>query len=555
LPAAVEARLKPAFGLELESQRQGLGAAARIGILLAVFFLEKTLLNEFVDFDRAQAAHGFGAFVRVAQHWVFRFLVAAAAALALFVYVQGGETLRRVDAAVRSSSVRFGWAFAHGACVACLVPLSYFLYRHEAAPAPFQVIVSLWIVFAAAAVLSAAAAMAPRSVWRQAAASLGVLWVYALLAGLVSACAIDLSQRLWEPTATLTFKLVRALLLPVLPQLAADPVARTLSTPRFAVEVSSLCSGLEGVGLILAFSAAWLVYFRREYIFPRALLLIPAGLAAIFALNVVRIAVLVLIGNAGYPDVAIYGFHSQAGWIAFIAVACGLVLVSRRSAWLYRAPVGSEVLVAEENPTAAYLMPLLAILTAGIIAHAISGSFEYFYPLRVIAGLTVLGFFWKTLGAVEWRFSWRGPAVGAAVFVAWILAARYLQQPSAMPERLAAMSPLLRVGWILTRTLGSVAIVPIAEELAYRGYLMRRLSAPAFEAVPYASVKWTALLASSLAFGLAHGDMWFAGTVAGAAYGLLVVRTGHLSEAIAAHVTSNALVAAAVLVAGDWQLW
>jgi membrane protease YdiL (CAAX protease family) len=49
--------------------------------------------------------------------------------------------------------------------------------------------------------------------------------------------------------------------------------------------------------------------------------------------------------------------------------------------------------------------------------------------------------------------------------------------------------------------------------------------------------------------------MWFAGTVAGAAYGLLAVRTGNLSEAIAAHLTSNALVAAAVLVAGDWQLW
>ena len=84
---------------------------------------------------------------------------------------------------------------------------------------------------------------------------------------------------------------------------------------------------------------------------------------------------------------------------------------------------------------------------------------------------------------------------------------------------------------------------------------MRRLSNPTFEAVPYSSVKWAALLASSLAFGLAHGNMWLAGTLAGAAYGILVVRTGRLSEAIAAHVTSNALVAAAVLFAGDWQLW
>ncbi len=33
-----------------------------------------------------------------------------------------------------------------------------------------------------------------------------------------------------------------------------------------------------------------------------------------FALNALRIAILMLIGNAGFPDVAAYGFHSQAGW-------------------------------------------------------------------------------------------------------------------------------------------------------------------------------------------------------------------------------------------------
>ncbi len=88
---------------------------------------------------------------------------------------------------------------------------------------------------------------------------------------------------------------------------------------------------------MLAFSSAWLLYFRHEYIFPRALLLIPASIAAIFALNVLRIAALMLIGDAGFPDVAVYGFHSQAGWIAFNAVACALVLFSRRSAWLNRA--------------------------------------------------------------------------------------------------------------------------------------------------------------------------------------------------------------------------
>ncbi len=156
-------------------------------------------------------------------------------------------------------------------------------------------------------------------------------------------------------------------------------------------QVSDICSGLEGVGLILTFSAAWLIYFRREYIFPRALLLIPLGVAAIFLLNVLRIAALMLIGNAGFTDAAIYGFHSQAGWIAFIAVACGMVLLSRRSAWLNRAALPADRSAAMHNPTAAYLMPLLAILAAGAVSRAFSGSFEYFYPLRLIAALTHAG--------------------------------------------------------------------------------------------------------------------------------------------------------------------
>ena len=244
--------------------------------MLAVFFLEKTLLNNFVDFDRAQAAQGLGGFVRAAQHWGFRFLVASMAALALFVYVRGGERLVSADAGFRSSRLRSGWMLAHAAFAACLMPLSFYLYRPEVTPAPFAAIVSLWICAATAAVFSAAAAMAPRQVWQQAISSLGNLWGYAAIAGALSACAISLSQRLWGPTATLTFNLVRRLLLPILPTLIADPIAHTLSTPRFAVEVSELCSGLEGVGLIIAFTAAWLVYFRREYIFPQALTLIPA---------------------------------------------------------------------------------------------------------------------------------------------------------------------------------------------------------------------------------------------------------------------------------------
>jgi exosortase E/protease (VPEID-CTERM system) len=278
--------------------------------------------------------------------------------------------------------------------------------------------------------------------------------------------------------------------------------------------------------------------------------------AAIFALNVVRLSVLILIGNAGFHDVAVYGFHSQAGWIAFICVACGLVLLSRRSTWLNRAAVHAQPAVVTHNPTAAFLMPLLAILAAGTVAHALSSDFEFLYVLRVIAGTWMLLRYRRTLAAaMNWSWSWRGIAVGAAVFVIWIIAAHFVAPPTDMPAKLAALPPAWRWAWVALRIVGSVLIVPIAEELAYRGFLMRRLVAAEFEAVPLRAVGSVALGISSVVFGAVHGSMWAAGVAAGLAYGMLAIRRDRLGEAVAAHLVSNALVAAAVLLGGQWQLW
>jgi exosortase E/protease (VPEID-CTERM system) len=308
------------------------------------------------------------------------------------------------------------------------------------------------------------------------------------------------------------------------------------------------------MSLMLAFTVAWLLYFRREYLFPRALLLIPAGLAAMFALNVLRIAVLMLIGYAGFPDVASYGFHSQAGWIAFNSVACGLAFLSRRSSW-FNLTASKSAAAAADNPTAVYLMPLLAILAAGALSQAFSSGLEFWYPLRLLAAVCVLATYRSKLRTLDWRWSWRGPAVGLLVFLIWIFATHFLLARSVMPEKLASLPVALRGSWIVSRILGSVLIVPIAEELAYRGYLMRRLIKADFESVPYRSVRWPALTAAAVVFGLAHGVLWPAGVVAGLAYGWILIRRGSLGEAIAAHTTSNALIAATVLAANQWQLW
>jgi len=508
-----------------------------------------------VDFDRAQEAQGLGAFVREAQHWGFRFLVALAAAIALFTYVRGWQNVRGVAASVRASAVRVPWLLAHLALVAVLAPLSYALYRYTATDLSFAGIVILWCAVGMTAGLAALASMAPLPLWLDAARALGSIRWYAVIAALLGTSAMQMAQRLWGPTAALTFDLTRRLLAPVVPTLTADPVSLVLSTGRFAVQIADVCSGLEGVGLVLAFAGAWLFFFRDEYIFPRALLLIPAGVAAIFGLNVLRIAALILIGDAGFPEVAVYGFHSQAGWIAFIAVACGLVLLSRRSTWLNRTAVRSAAAPPMHNPTAVYLMPLLAVLAAGAVSRAFSSDFEFLYPLTVIAGLLMFARYRRPLARIDWGWSWRGPTVGILVFLVWIVAAFILVPEHVMPAKLAATPTALRGFWILSRITGSILIVPIAEELAYRGFLMRRLIKADFESVPFTSVRWPALVLTAIVFGAAHGALWIPGIIAGLAFGLVLIRRGRFGEAVAAHAVANALVSVSVLGWNQWQLW
>jgi exosortase E/protease (VPEID-CTERM system) len=311
------------------------------------------------------------------------------------------------------------------------------------------------------------------------------------------------------------------------------------------------------MGLILAFCGAWLVFFRAEYRFPRALILLPAGVLLIFVLNVIRIAALVLIGNAGYPAIAVFGFHSQAGWISFNVAACGLVFVSRRSRWLNTAAIERPIAAtaaAPANPTAAYLVPFLAVLAAGMISRAGSGRFETWYALRLLAGGAALVACWPRLRGLDWRFSWRAAALGLLVFGSWLVASRLMAPAPAMPAALAAMSVASRALWLAGYVATAIIVLPLAEELAYRGYLLRRLVAADFESVSFAAVGWIPLLVTALASGLLGGALWLPGIAAGIVLGSLVIRTRRLGEAVAAHAIANALLCAAALFWHQWQL-
>jgi exosortase E/protease (VPEID-CTERM system) len=530
--------------------RRGLGLGARAALAGGVLLLEKSFLNFFVDFTSAQNAQGLGALVRASQHWGFRFLVSFAIAAGLFAYLRGGPRLQEVDAAARRQPLaRPRWVLAHLICVVPLVPLSLSLYG-AAAGLPFSAVVALWLLLAALAAAALFAAFAPWSLWLQAIRALGDLWWYAGLAAAGAALAMGWSQSLWRVTARVTFEAVYRLLSWLVPALQVDPATLSIDTGRFGIAIAPVCSGLEGMGLMLVFCTVLLLLFRRDYIFPRALLLIPVGILLSFTLNILRIAALVLIGDAGYESVAIYGFHSQAGWIAFNVAAVGIALVSLRSSWFSRAAAESPQSAAV-NPTAVYLLPYLAVMLAAMVSHALSGGFERLYWLRLIAAALALAYSWPRLQDLDWRFTWRAAVAGLCGFAVWI-AVGQLMLPHGVPAGITVPGAAPGGAWIIGHIATSVVVMPLVEELAFRGYLLRRLRSPDFESVSADGSGLGALLVSSAIFGLSQGAFWLYGMLAGAVFGLLYMRTGRLGEALAAHVAANGLIAWALLAGPQW---
>jgi CAAX prenyl protease-like protein len=211
----------------------------------------------------------------------------------------------------------------------------------------------------------------------------------------------------------------------------------------------------------------------------------------------------------------------------------------------------------ESPATAAYLLPFLAILGASFVSKSASGYFEWLYPLRFVAAAVALWAFRREYRVLSWRFDWAAPLTGFGIFLVWI-APELLghgDASSALGPALAALSPLARWGWIAVRVAAAVLTVPIAEELAFRGYLARRLVAREFDEVSFARLTLISVLGSSLVFGLMHGQHWLVGIVAGLGYAALLKGKGRIGDAVVTHAVSNLLLAAWVLGRGDWGMW
>ena len=219
---------------------------------------------------------------------------------------------------------------------------------------------------------------------------------------------------------------------------------------------------------------------------------------------------------------------------------------------------------AQIRATAAYVAPFLVYVGLMGIEQMAGLPVRIFYPVRCLAAVAVL--LWLSRPVLTFRPSraLASAALGVAVFLIWIgpdLLFHYrhfwLFENSLFGHADSSVPPGLKasVTFRILRTLGCTAVVPIIEELFWRGWMMRWLINVQFAKVPLGAYTPLAFWTVALLFASEHGPYWEVGLAAGILYNWWMVRTHNLADCVVAHSVTNGLLSIYVLAMNHWEYW
>lgn len=229
------------------------------------------------------------------------------------------------------------------------------------------------------------------------------------------------------------------------------------------------------------------------------------------------------------------------------------------------APAQVRTSAATDKPVVdqvvAYLAPFLVLTAISQTTAVFAGSIDWLYPVAVAAVLATL---WicrsayrilrsdvGTTRGVLAVFTWEPLVLGLAVSAAWVWSTSALPNPAwvlALKE-----GPHYGNAWLAVRLAGFTLAVPVAVELAFRGYLPRRIMSDDVDSVATGTFGWTSFVVSSVWFGALQGPHWFVGTLQGMAYAVVLYRRGRVTDAIFAHIVTNVALLLYAFNTGHWS--
>jgi uncharacterized protein len=113
------------------------------------------------------------------------------------------------------------------------------------------------------------------------------------------------------------------------------------------------------------------------------------------------------------------------------------------------------------------------------------------------------------------------------------------------------LTPLM----LVLRTTRAALLVPVLEELFWRGWLPRFLQDADFRRIPLGQYTSFAFWATAALFAAEHGPFWEVGLMAGVVYNWWMRRTRSLGDLVLCHATTNLALSLFVIVTKRWGFW
>jgi hypothetical protein len=220
----------------------------------------------------------------------------------------------------------------------------------------------------------------------------------------------------------------------------------------------------------------------------------------------------------------------------------------------------------------AYVLPF-AVFMGGLALISLVQSFApaenaplglaepkyWIFPLQTVLCGALLVWFWK---AYEWGAKWHvitAVLTGLVVLALWISPQWLLgaeQRTDGFNPGLFAGSAALYWGTLILRFIRLVVIVPLLEEIFWRGFLLRYLIKEDFTKVSFGTFSWFSFGVVTVMFGLAHfGPDFIPALLTGAIYNLLAVKTRSLACCVLAHAVTNLGLGLYIMQTGQWGFW
>ncbi|KAB2638792.1 MAG: CAAX prenyl protease-related protein [Verrucomicrobia bacterium] len=182
----------------------------------------------------------------------------------------------------------------------------------------------------------------------------------------------------------------------------------------------------------------------------------------------------------------------------------------------------------------------------------------WIYPIQTIVCAVALLWFWRSYDFGESSATKLGVglAVGLLVFGLWIAPQELFHQSRRLegfdPEAVPGMS-----NWMLAaRFARLVIVVPLVEEIFWRGFLLRYLVREDFKAIPFGSCNRFSFWAVVVAFTAVHAPSdWPAAFLTGILFNLVAVRTESLTACVLAHAAANLALGVYICATRQWGFW